>query len=93
MESITEINTQCDSLFLKHYIQQSITALAQQEHKPEWVKQMEVAMELIGTACNSNHKWADCADCPFDAFCTAINDAYWDHRWHDMHDTFCKNNS
>lgn len=57
-----------------------------QEQKIE----MENAMKTIGNICGSITAWAECAECPFDDFCTAINDAYWDHNWHDMHDTFCK---
>lgn len=51
---------------------------------------MRTAMRLIGEVCGQQESWGNCGDCPFDEFCTAINDAYWEHNWHDMHQTFCE---
>lgn len=41
---------------------------------------MRTAMRLIGEVCEQQESWGNCGDCPFDEFCTAINDAYWNHN-------------
>lgn len=56
----------------------------------ENVAKMRTAMRLIGEVCEQQESWGNCGNCPFDEFCTAINDAYWKHKWHDMHQTFCE---
>lgn len=53
----------------------------------DWIQKMREGMKLIGEACAENTNWGDCANCPFDEFCTSINDGYWNHEWHDMADT------
>lgn len=55
----------------------------------EQIAKMKEAMETIGKICGQATAWAECDDCPFDGFCTAINDAYCGHDWHDMEQTFC----
>ena len=56
----------------------------------EKIIEMKQAMRTIGEICRSNKAWSDCDDCPFDGFCTAINNDYWEHNWHDMYETFCE---
>lgn len=56
----------------------------------EQINEMKNAMKTIGKICKSITAWSECLDCPFDDFCTAINDSYWVHEWHDMYDTFCE---
>ncbi len=56
----------------------------------EKIIKMKQAMQTIGEICKSNTSWSDCDNCPFDEYCTAINDVYWEHNWHDMGQTFCK---
>lgn len=56
----------------------------------EQINEMKKAMQTIGKICNSLTEWSECDDCPFDDYCTAINDAYWNHKWHDMYNTFCE---
>ena len=55
----------------------------------EKVVKMKEAMHTIGEICGDNTSWSDCDNCPFDEFCTAINNDYWEHKWHDMYETFC----
>lgn len=55
----------------------------------EQIEQMKEAMDTIGKICGKITSWDECRDCPFDDYCTAINDAYWEHDWHDMEQTFC----
>ena len=87
MENITGINTLCDDWFLNLTIHDAITAKANKERKPTWIKQMEVAMKLIGDACKSS---PGCMDCPFDAFCDAILHDKQYQKAHSMADIFCE---
>ena len=54
----------------------------------KWEKKVAEGMRLIAEGCSENKEWNKCAECPFDDFCTAINDAYWERDWHDMAETF-----
>lgn len=84
MESITGINTLCDNWYLDKVIQDSIIAKAKKQHIPNWIEKMKVGMKLIGEACAENAEWKDCANCPFNEFCTSIHNDYWEGNWHDM---------
>ena len=54
----------------------------------KWEEKVAEGMRLIAKGCSENDEWDKCAKCPFDDFCTAINDAYWERDWHDMAETF-----
>ena len=40
----------------------------------DWKSKMSLGMKMIQEACQDNEKWNHCAECPFDAYCTALMD-------------------
>ena len=40
-----------------------------------WIQEMREAMNAMKRACIKNHSWTDCYKCPFDEYCTALDNA------------------
>lgn len=38
----------------------------------DWVEKMKVAMLRVQEACQTNDKWSNCQNCPFDEYCTVL---------------------
>ena len=55
----------------------------------DWKDKVAEGMRLIGEGCKGNPSWPGCNECPFDAFCDAINKEFWNPElFHDMYETF-----
>lgn len=48
-----------------------------------WIEEMEKAMRLMQAACAKNEEWAGCWKCPFERYCTIIEDRgyYTPEEW------------
>jgi hypothetical protein len=40
----------------------------------DWKKEMTLAMLSIQSACMKNDSWYECRNCPFDEYCTLLQD-------------------
>ncbi len=38
----------------------------------DWKSKMFLGMKMIQRACQENENWDHCAECPFNAYCTAL---------------------
>lgn len=38
----------------------------------DWKEEMKMGMLMIQSACQKNHSWCDCHECPFNDFCDYI---------------------
>ncbi len=38
----------------------------------DWIEDMKLAMLRMQMACQSNDKWNECQNCPFDEYCTVL---------------------
>ena len=45
-------------------------------------------MKMIGEGCSRNDDWTKCHKCPFDEFCTLINDSFDDRGFTSMDEFF-----
>lgn len=51
----------------------------------KWYDEILEGMKMIKRGCEKNHNWENCADCPFDPYCTvvmtALNDLTYPSDW------------
>lgn len=49
----------------------------------DWIDEIKEAMETIKTACNKNERWTACCKCPFDQYCTVLENEGMDYpgKW------------
>lgn len=40
-----------------------------------WKEMIEQGMKMIGEGCSRNGDWTKCHDCPFDDYCTLLNES------------------
>ena len=38
----------------------------------DWIDEMKEAIEILKTACDKNEIWGACVECPFDKYCTVL---------------------
>jgi hypothetical protein len=53
-----------------------------------WKELIEQGMKMIGEGCSRNDDWTKCHKCPFDEYCTAINDSFNDGGFTSMDEFF-----
>ena len=40
-----------------------------------WIEEIREAMDSLKKACAKNPSWTNCYECPFDEYCTALQQA------------------
>ena len=42
-----------------------------------WIEEMEKAMKLMQAVCTKNEEWARCWKCPFNNYCSCLEEHGW----------------